>query len=198
MIAYLQGKLVRKTPTDLIVDVNGVGYLVHIPLSTYDRAGSPGDVIQVLTYLYVREEAMELFGFMTEEERELFRALIAVSGVGPRLAQSILSSFSVADFKRALLREDVKMLTSIPGVGKKTAQRLILELKERFGKAEYYEELGAVAQRGEVTPQEEALLALVALGYDYPSAKRMIEKAGKDSAEEMPVGELVKVALKQG
>jgi Holliday junction DNA helicase RuvA len=123
MIAYLQGRLVQKTPTHLILDVNGVGYLVHIPLSSYDKAGSPGDVVRVLTYLHVREECMELFGFMTEEERELFKSLIVVSGVGPRLARSILSGLNVADFQRAVSREDVRLLTSIPGVGKSTSKR---------------------------------------------------------------------------
>ena len=198
MIAYLEGTLVQKTTTHLVVDVNGVGYLVHIPLSSYDGAGGPGDTVRVLTYLHVREECMELYGFMTENERELFRSLIVVPGVGPRLAQSILSGLDVADFRHAISREDLRLLTSVPGVGKKTAQRLILELKERFDRAEGLGDTGVAAQAGQPSPQEDALRALLALGYEYSRAKRMIEEAGRDLPGEVPVGQLVKLALKRG
>lgn len=198
MIAYLEGTLVQKTPTHLVVDVNGVGYLVRIPLSSYDRAGAPGDTVRVLTYLHVREECMELYGFMTENERELFRSLIVVPGVGPRLAQSILSGLDVADFRHAVSREDLRLLTSVPGVGKKTAQRLILELKERFDRAEALGDMGVAAQAGQTSPQEDALRALLALGYEYSYARRMIEEASRGLSGEVPVGQLVKLALKRG
>ena len=133
MIAYLSGKLAQKAPTHLVVDVGGVGYFVHIPLSSYDRVGDVGGTVHILTYLHLREDGAELFGFATEEERELFVTLISVSGVGPRLAQAVLSSMSPDEFRRAVTRNDLRRLTAVPGIGRKTAQRLVLELREKFG-----------------------------------------------------------------
>lgn len=133
MIAYLSGKLAQKGPTHLVVDVGGVGYFVHIPLSSYDRVGEVGEQVHILTYLHVKEDGMELFGFATEEERELFRTLVSVSGVGPKLAQAVLSAMSPEEFRRAVAKNDLGRLTSVPGIGRKTAQRLTFFLLKEDG-----------------------------------------------------------------
>jgi Holliday junction DNA helicase RuvA len=136
LIAYLEGKLVEKNPTLLVLEVNGVGYSVNIPVSTYSNLGEVGQTVKVLTFQQVREDELKLFGFSTRPEKELFGLLISVNGVGPKVALSILSCIPVGEFQRSVLQEDLDALTSISGVGKKTAQRLIVELKEKLGKVD--------------------------------------------------------------
>ncbi|MFQ6093465.1 MAG: Holliday junction branch migration protein RuvA, partial [bacterium] len=115
------------------MDVNGIGYGINIPLSSYQQVGSLGSEVHLLTHLHVREDILQLYGFTTEEERELFQMLVAISGIGPKMALSILSGISVEDFQRAIVSNNVDVLVSISGIGRKTAQRLIVELKEKFG-----------------------------------------------------------------
>jgi Holliday junction DNA helicase RuvA len=141
LIAYLEGKLVEKSPTRLIVEVNGVGYSVDIPVSTYSNLAETGDTVRVLTCQQVREDELKLYGFSTKPEKDLFELLINVNGVGPRMALSILSCIPVADFQRSVLQEDLDILTAISGVGKKTAQRLVVELKEKLSKMDLGERM---------------------------------------------------------
>jgi Holliday junction DNA helicase RuvA len=200
MISYLYGKLVHKAPTYVIVDVGGVGYGVQIPLSSYDKVGDIGGSVKILTYLHVREDVLQLFGFMTQEERELFEMLITVTGVGPKLAQSILSGGSVEDFRRAVTEENLRGLTAIPGVGRKTAQRLVLELKDRLGKVELVpgEPMPATAPDSAMTPVQEALFALVALGFKEIEAQRMVRKVIREEGSDLSVEEMVRYALRMG
>jgi len=198
MISYLEGKLVHKSPTCVVVDVGGVGYAIQIPLSSYDKVGDMGGSIKILTYLHVREDVLQLFGFMTEEERELFELLITVTGVGPKLARGILSGVSATEFKKAVAEEDLRGLIAIPGVGRRTAQRLILELKERFGKIEFApgEPLTPTAPTPEMTPAREAFLALIALGFKEVEAQRAVSKVVGEGGPDLPVEEIVKRALR--
>lgn len=204
MITYLQGKLIEKNPTKLVIDVSGVGFDVHIPLSTFAKIGQVGNFVSILTYLHVREDSLQLFGFASKEERELFLKLISVQGIGPKLAQGVLSGISVEDFRNSIVKEDYSTLTSISGIGRRTAQRLIVDLKEKL-ELDTAREV-ATLESGVV---EEAILALVSLGYKRASAKAAIERAlseiapgslgqgEKQQRGEFPVEELIKKALKK-
>ena len=197
MISYLEGTLVRKHPTHLILDVGGVGYMLNIPLSSYDKVGDVGRPTRVLTYLHVREDALELFGFMSEEERELFLTLISVSGVGPKLAQGILSGVSPTEFKRAIVEENVRGLIAIRGIGRKTAQRLIVELKDRFGEVAFPEGAPLTAEVSrEMTAIREAFLALLSLGFKDIEAQRVVDKVVREEGRDLSAEEMVKKALR--
>jgi holliday junction DNA helicase RuvA len=198
MITFLDGKLVGALPTQAIVDVGGVGYEVFIPLSSYDKLPAVGQPIRILTHLVVREDAHVLYGFMSAPERDLFRLLVNnVSGIGPKLALAVLSGMSVANFKNAVVNSDVAALAKISGLGKKTAERIVLELKDKLGVAAAWE--AATAAHAPTPEQEqanEAVLALIALGYKQVEAHRAVrelqQKEPGKSAEE-----LVKLALKR-
>ena len=197
MIAYLEGKLIEKNPTHLILEVGGVGYSVSIPVSTYSNLGETGQMVKVLTCQQVREDELRLYGFSTKPEKELFELLISVNGVGPKMALSILSCIPVGEFQRSVLQEDLDVLTTISGVGKKTAQRLIVELKEKLGKVDLGEKVDLRAKETISIPaQDEAISALVSLGYTRPEAKKALERVVKDIDEVLPVEELIKRALK--
>jgi holliday junction DNA helicase RuvA len=198
MITFLDGKLVGALPTQAIVDVGGVGYEVFIPLSSYDKLPAVGQPIRILTHLVVREDAHVLYGFMSAPERDLFRLLVNnVSGIGPKLALAVLSGMSVTNFKSAVVNSDVTALAKISGLGKKTAERIVLELKDKLGVAAAWE--AATAAHAPTPEQEqanEAVLALIALGYKQVDAHRAVrelqQKEPGKSAEE-----LVKLALKR-
>src|SRR3954471_2783304 len=198
MITFLAGKLAAALPTQAIVDVNGVGYEVMIPLSSYDRLPAAGQPVQILTRLVVREDAHLLFGFMSTSERDLFRLLVNnVSGIGPKLALAVLSGMSVSNFKSAVVNGDVASLAKISGLGKKTAERIVLELKDKLGVAAAWEAASAEhAPTAEQSQANEAVLALIALGYKQVDAHKAVrdlqEKEQISSAEE-----LVKMALKR-
>src|SRR6266481_1692664 len=198
MITFLDGKLVSALPTQAIVDVGGVGYEVLIPLSSYDKLPSTGQDVRILTHLHVREDAHVLYGFMAPAERDLFRLLVNnVSGIGPKLALAVLSGMSVNNFKGAVVNSDVATLSKISGLGKKTAERIVLELKDKVGVTAAWEAASAAhAPTPEQERANEAVLALIALGYKQVEAHRIIrdlqEKERDKSAEE-----LVKLALKQ-
>ena len=180
MIAQVRGRLLRKEPQEAIVDVGGVGYRLAIPLSTFYRIGEPGDEVTLLTHTHVREDVLALFGFLTAAEQALFERLIAVSGVGPKLAVSILSGIEAPDLVAALKASDVARLTRIPGVGRKTAERLVLELKDRMqGLAATEPAPGSPAG----SPKEDLVSALVHLGYSRPEAERGVDRALKDGGE---------------
>ena len=179
MIAQVRGRLLRKEPQEAVVDVGGVGYRVAIPLSTFYRIGEPGVEVTLLTHTHVREDALALFGFLTEAEQALFERLIAVSGVGPKLALSILSGIEAPDLVAALRSSDVIRLTRIPGVGKKTAERLVLELKDKVqGLAASEAEAPAASPAG--SAKEDLVSALVHLGYSRAEAERGVDRALKD------------------
>src|ERR1051325_6145616 len=200
MITFLRGKLVEALPTQVTVDVNGVGYEVLIPLSSYDRLPPPGNEVQLLTHLAVREDAHVLYGFMTAAERELFRLLInTVSGIGPKIALNILSGISVTAFRGAVANSAVKALSQISGVGKKTAERIVVELKDKIGAAGAWE--ASSAQRS-LSPEDQrvndAVLALVALGFKQIEAHDSVRKAQASLRASATVEELVRACLKKG
>ena len=198
MITFLDGKLTVALPTQAIVNVGGVGYEVFIPLSSYDKLPAPGQPVQILTHLHVREDAHVLYGFMTAAERDLFRLLVNhVSGIGPKLALAVLSGMSVSHFKTAVVNSDVASLSRISGLGKKTAERIVLELKDKLGVAAAWEVAsGTHAPTPEQEQANEAVLALIALGYKQVEAHKAVreiqQKGRAESAEE-----LVRLTLKR-
>jgi Holliday junction DNA helicase RuvA len=173
VIAQIHGRLLRKGPQEAIVDVGGVGYRLTIPLSTFYRVGEPGSQVTLLTYTHVREDTLALFGFLTEAEQALFERLIAVSGVGPKLAISVLSGIEAPELAGALRSGDVARLTRIPGVGKKTAERLVVELKD---KVQDLSSTAAPSAPGGSTA-DDLVSALLHLGYSRPEAERAVERA---------------------
>ena len=198
MITFLEGKLVGALPTQAIVDVNGIGYEVFIPLSSYDKLPAAGQSVRILTHLHVREDAHVLYGFMSAAERDLFRLLVNhVSGIGPKLGLAVLSGMSVGNFKSAVVNSDVAVLAKISGLGKKTAERIVLELKDKLGVAAAWEAASAAhAPTPEEEQANEAVLALIALGYKqidaHKSVREMQQKGEAKSAQD-----LVKLALKR-
>jgi Holliday junction DNA helicase RuvA len=198
MITFLAGKLINALPTQAIVDVGGVGYEVFIPLSSYDKLPPPGQPIRILTHLAVREDAHVLYGFMTAVERDLFRLLVNnVSGIGPKLALAVLSGMSVNTFKAAVVNSDVASLSKISGLGKKTAERIVLELKDKLGVAAAWEAASAThAPTPEQEQANEAVLALIALGYKQIDAHKAVREL-QEKGETQSAEELVKLALKR-
>src|SRR5467141_5158429 len=199
MITFLDGKLVNALPTQATVDVNGVGYEVFIPLSSYDKLPAVGQPIRILTHLAVREDAHILYGFMTVPERDLFRLLVNnVSGIGPKLALAVLSGMSVTNFKTAVVNSDIAAISKISGLGKKTAERIVLELKDRLGVAAAWE---AATAAHAPTPEEEqaneAVLALIALGYKQIDAHKLVRDLQEREGAGKSAEELVKLALKK-
>jgi Holliday junction DNA helicase RuvA len=178
VIAQVRGRLLRKEPQQAIVDVDGVGYRVAIPLSTFYRLGEPGAEVTLLTHTHVREDTLALFGFLTAAEQALFERLIAVSGVGPKLALSILSGIEAPDLVAALRSSDVARLIRIPGVGKKTAERLVLELKDKMQGLAATEEAESPAPAS--SAKEDLVSALVHLGYSRPEAEKGVDRALKE------------------
>src|SRR3954470_17943549 len=179
MISFLRGKLVEAVPTQVILEVNGVGYELLIPLSSFDKLPLPGQELTILTHLAVREDAHVLYGFMTSAEREMFRLLInTVSGIGPKIALNVLSGMNVTAFRGAVASGDIKSLSQISGVGKKTAERIVVELKDKIGQAGAWE--AASAARA-LSPDEQkindAVLALMALGFKQIDAHDTIRAA---------------------
>ncbi|MDB5871863.1 MAG: ruvA [Ramlibacter sp.] len=187
MIGKLTGTLGDKNPPQVLVDCNGVGYEVDVPMSTFYNLPGLGEKVTLLTHLVVREDAQLLYGFGSAGEREAFRLLIKISGVGPRTALSVLSGMSVADIAQAVTAQDAGRLVKVPGIGKKTAERLLLELKGKFGA-----DLGAGATGAGGDAQADILQALVALGYSDKEAAASLKVLPKD----VGVSEGIKLALK--
>jgi len=178
MIGFLRGRLTARHPPQLVVDVGGVGYELEAPMSTFYGLPGVGAEVQLHTHLVVREDAHVLFGFGTERERSLFRELIKVSGVGPRLALAILSGVTVDEFHRCVEAQDVASLVRVPGIGRKTAERLVIEMRDRLkGLAGPVFVPGAGTAPGSgASAQAEAFAALVALGYKPPEVTRLLQK----------------------
>ena len=200
MISFLHGKLVDALPTQVTVDVHGVGYEVLIPLSSFDKLPAPGGDVRLLTHLVVREDAHLLYGFMTAQERELFRMLInTVSGIGPKIALNVLSGMNPVAFRGAVATADVKALSSISGVGRKTAERIVVELKDKIGAAGAWEASSAArALSAHDQKLNDAVLALMALGFKQPEAHESIRAALAVLGEKATVEELVRAGLKKG
>lgn len=196
MFHYLQGKLAEKSPMLAVLDVHGVGYEIHIPLSTYSQLPALGADVRLLTHFIVREDVQQLYGFSTEDERDLFRMLISVSGVGPKVATTALSGLPIHELREAIASGSIPVLTSISGIGKKTAERLIVELKEKVvieQRAAKASPLASAAGRA----AEDSLQALVSLGYKRPDAKAAVEKAMKDKpGQALTVEDLIRASLK--
>ena len=190
MISYLEGMLIQKTPTEITIDVGGVGYAVHISLSTYSGLDGLNVRTKIFTHMHVREDAMQLYGFATEEERDVFRLLISVSGIGPRSAQGILSGMSAKELKKCIQEGNIAVLTTLQGVGRKTAERMVIELRDKLGKTEAMSP--AIPHHG---VRLEALNALLSLGYTRSNAETAL-RAVLHESEDLPLEDLIKQALR--
>ena len=200
MITFLEGTLVEALPTQVVIGVHGVGYHVSIPLSSYDKLPPVGQSIKILTHLAIREDAHVLYGFMSSGERDLFRLLVNhVSGIGPKTALDVLSGMSVTNFKAAVVSNDAGLLSKIKGIGKKSAERIVVELKDKVGVAAAWEAASAGhAPTAEETQINDAVLALIALGYKQVDAHKAVkavheEAGGADVTSE----DLVRKALRK-
>ena len=196
MITFLRGELVEKQPTRAVLDVGGVGYEVLIPLSSYDRLPMVGEACKILTVDHVREDSHQLFGFMTETEREMFGLLMGITGIGPKLALSALSGLSVRDLKAAVVEGDVKRISSISGVGKKMAERIVVELRHKLSAGDALEAIAGADGDAEGNAElRDAVLALVALGYKQDDARKMVTKVTGSHPEAADVEAIIKFAL---
>jgi len=195
MIGFLKGRLAVKQPPMLMVDVNGVGYEMEAPMSTFYGLPATGEPVALFTHLVVREDAHILYAFGTDGERRLFRGLLKISGVGPKIALGILSGASVEDFLRIVEAEDIAMLTRIPGIGRKTAERVIIEMRDSVKKLSM-PAAGAAGAAGAATlatPQSEAFSALIALGYKPPEVVRLLKSVDEP---DLATTEIIRRALK--
>lgn len=200
MITFLRGKLVDSLPTQITVDVQGVGYDVLIPLSSFDRLPARGAEVTVLTHLAIREDAHVLYGFMSAAERDLFRLLInTVSGIGPKIALNVLSGMNVVALRGAVAAGDVKALSQISGVGKKTAERIVVELRDKIGAAGAWEASSAKLGLSDADQKlNDAVLALIALGFKQLEAHDAIRGAQAVLGPQAGTDDLVRAALKKG
>ena len=194
MIAYIDGKLTLKDPTFVIIDVGGVGYQIKVSLNTYSSLPA-GERCRLHTFLHIKEDAHTLYGFNTVAEKELFLLLISISGVGPNTGLMILSSLSVEEVQQAIVREDVRTIQHVKGIGAKTAQRIILELKDKVKKDVMLSEVGTPAATHN-TNRAEALSALVTLGFAKNVAEKTLDSIIKREGGSLSVEELIKFALK--
>ena len=198
MIARLSGRLEGKSPTEITVDVGGVAFALSVPISTFERLPEPGSPVSVFTHLHVREDALQLFGFFTQEERDLFRILISVNGIGPKMGLGILSGISSADLKSHILAGNAGALTSIPGVGRKIAERLVVELRDKISRLDGAAVTPGGSAAGESSRiRSEAILALASLGYSRPAAEKAIRGAIQESPDAgSTVETLIRAALR--
>lgn len=199
MYHYLTGQLVEKSATSVVVDVGGMGFYLPIPLSTYGQLPSVGQSVRILTHFVVREDSQALYGFHTEEERSLFKLLVSVSGIGPKLAMTVLSGVTIPEFKRAIVEGSLETLKAISGIGKKTAERIVIELREKLVLEGQRPIEIPTSSAGQGNPMliEDSLEALVALGYRKQSAKVAVEKAIKASkGDGLTIERLVRESLK--
>lgn len=199
MIAFLRGKIAESLPHQVVLDVHGVGYQAAIPLSTYDRLPRQGEDVRLLTHYHVTERDHSLFGFLTSEERDLFRLLVNhVSGIGPKMALSVLSGMAVRDFKDAVVRGDVAALARTKGVGKKTAERIVLELKDKVGVVDAWQaaETARGAHDASKEAQSDAVLALIALGFKQGEAQKAVQEASRRDGADASADQLIRDALR--
>jgi Holliday junction DNA helicase RuvA len=198
MIGSVRGRIASKTPPQLMVDVGGLGYELEAPMSTFFHLPAVGQEVSLLTHLVVREDAHVLYAFATEGERRLFRSLIKVSGVGPKIALALLSGISVEAFSRCVVNEDITALTKVPGIGRKTAERLVVEMRDRLGDPAASSDGavgGSVSVAVSANPESEAYAALVSLGYRPAEATRLLKAIGPGTHS---TEELIRRALQGG
>ena len=200
MISYIKGELTEVFEDTVVVETNGIGYNIRVPGSVLDRLPSVGSSVRIYTYLYVKEDAMNLFGFLSRDDLSVFKLLLNVSGIGPKGALAILSTIGPDDLRFAVLSEDVKTISSAPGIGAKTAKRLIIELKDKLKLAEVFET--ALANKEKASSENDVLLArneaveaLVALGYASAQAMKAVQQV--EDAEEKDSEQILKEALKK-
>jgi Holliday junction DNA helicase RuvA len=193
MIAYIKGILDHKEPGRAVIDVNGVGYEIFIPLSTYQKLPAIGSSVKLHTHYHVREDAVNLYGFISPDEKETFELLLSISGIGAKVALSILSSASVDDFRRAIAQGDMKSLTKIPGIGKKSAERMLLELKDKIGRISIDEEAVMLVESGAVS---DAVSALINLGISSAVAEYAVYKAERNLGKDARIEDIIGQALK--
>ncbi len=196
MIVFLEGRLDSKNPAQVVLNVNGVGYEILIPLSTYDKLPKAGETAHILTHFHVREDAQTLYGFSSPAERELFQLLLSVSKIGPKIALNVLSGLAVRELKRAVVEGDKKRLSSISGVGTKMAERMILELRDKLSEGEALEAVAGEETPGDIRSRD-AVLALVALGYKQQDAQKMLLAVDARDEPDLGVEDLVRKALLQ-
>ncbi len=196
MIGQLTGKILHKSPTETIIDIGGTGYQVNIPVTTFDRLPAVGETVTVFTYLHVREDALQLYGFSTKQDKELFRKLITISGVGPKLAQTVMSGLSYDELIRAIQQGNIAQLNKIAGVGRKTAERLVVELRDKLAEVQLAEESTDVKTLDNI--QTEALLALTTLGYSRNASENALRSVLTErNGEDVSIEELIKAALRR-
>lgn len=200
MISYIKGELTEVFEDTVVVETNGIGYNIRVPGSVLDRLPSVGSSVRIYTYLYVKEDAMNLFGFLSRDDLSVFKLLLNVSGIGPKGAQAILSTIGPDDLRFAVLSEDVKTISSAPGIGAKTAKRLIIELKDKLKLAEVFETALANKEKASsendvLFARNEAVEALVALGYASAQAMKAVQQV--ENAEEKDSEQILKEALKK-
>ena len=197
MIAQLTGTLVDKDLTEIVVDCNGVGFAVSVPLSTSEALPAPGAKVKVLTTMTVREDDIHLYGFATAAERKLFLLLTsAVTGVGPKLALNVLSSMKTSDFASAILKADIRLLSKISGIGKRTAERMIVELKDKVNDLMGEAAGGAMPQKSLATEAEsDAVAALITLGFKHDQAEAAVMRVAAEKSGDAPAAELIRKAL---
>lgn len=199
MIDYIRGLLTRKEFGQITVETNGIGYAVHIPLSTYERLPGCGQEVLVQIHYHVREDAHRLFGFITDNEREIFRHLIGISKIGPKVALNVLSGIAPEDLVRSVNQGDPSGLQKIPGVGAKTAQRLVMELKGKFGSMGFASDVpdgGTTGKtKGNAAVKDELYAAMTALGYNDKQVAKALERIGNEVSGEEPLEVLIRMAL---
>ena len=198
MIALISGKIVYKGISHVVVDAHGVGYRIFIPLTTFYELPEAGQIITLHVHTHVKQDAINLFGFYTVQERDLFQLMLSVSGIGPKMSMNILSGISVQEMLRAISGGNLRKLISIPGLGKKLAERLILELKEKVVKKMMAEEVPAMDNQQKINEiiKEDVLSALINLGYKSNIAQAAIDKVLYTSAKELAMDQLLKKTLK--
>ncbi len=198
MYQFISGRLVEKSAASVVVEAGGIGYAIHIPVSTFTALPELGQPVKILTHFVVREDAQALYGFHTEDERQLFRLLLSVSGIGPKIGLTVLSGIPIPELKRAIIDGDLEVLTAVPGIGRKTAERLVLELREKIVVDEK-KNLAASFEKLQTQDVlvEDSLRALVELGYRKQNAQEAIRKAVKTlEAGKYSVPDLIRASLK--
>ncbi len=196
MIAFVEGELVDKRPDGITVAVGGMGLSMDVPLSTLQALGPPRSRVRVETVLHTREDGMQLYGFATAEEKRLFEVLITLPGIGPGVALNILSGATVAEFTAAIINEDIGRLVSLPKIGRKTAQRLVMELRDKLASMDTGGmETLPVAPTGEAPEVDDAIKGLVSLGIDHPEARRLVVRVMSESSETPAAEEIMRLAL---
>ncbi len=190
MIAYLKGNMIQKSPNQVILDIGGVGYCARIPLSTYLKLGDLNETVELFIYTHVTDNSLSLYGFSTEDEREIFLKLISISGIGPKLALNVLSGIEASDLEDAIRRSDVARISLIPGIGKKTALRIALELQEKLEEKEK-----VLAVKG-FQEKEDLISALMNLGFKRKEVERIVEETIKTISLEAGFEKLLRESLK--